>query len=176
MPNSAVSSMGNFLLLQQAQNKLDSSPLHSPVHNLFASNNNNLNTAQLYSSSPSSVQCPSLTSTTIVVNQTGLLNSSNNSMLSAYGPLNFTQQSTPPLSLASTASSLAITAPLHTTNQSSAHQTPFVHLSQLNNQQQYSTSNYYYSTLQPANRRVRVISNNLNGLTTIDDLHMHTDV
>lgn len=34
----------------------------------------------------------------------------------------------------------------------------------------------YYGTLQPPNRRVRVYSNNLNGLVTMDDLHMHTDV
>ena len=195
----------NFLLLQ-SQNKLDSTPLHSPVHaGLFASPNNNLN-GQLYGSSPSSITCPSqLASTTIVVasnansagllpgqllsqaqtvNHAGLLNtSSNSSVHSAYTPLNFSQQSTQsPLSLTnSTASTLAITAPLYATNPqqqapaSLGHQQPFVHLSQLSNQQQqYSaTSNYFYSTLQPANRRVRLISNNL---TTIDDLHMHTDV
>lgn len=201
MPNS-VASMSNFLLLQQSQNKLDNSPLNSPIHSgLFT---NNLNTAQLYSSSPSSITCPSLASTTIVVasnansstagllpvlNQSqtlnhtaGLLNSSNTSMHSAYGTLNaFTsqQQIPPQLSLASTASSsLAITTPLQQSNNQQTTVQPFVHISQLNNQQQqqYSTPNYYYSTLQPSNRRVRVISNNLNGLTTIDDLHMHTDV
>lgn len=199
----------NFLLLQ-SQNKLDSTPLHSPVHaGLFSSPNNGLNTAQLYSSSPSSITCPSqLASAAIVVasqansagllpgqllnqaqaslNHAGLLNtSSNSSVHSAYTPLNFSQQSTQsPLSLTnSTASTLAITAPLYANNPQTAgtHQAPFVHLSQLSNQQQqqqqYSaSSNYFYSTLQPANRRVRVISNNLNGLTTIDDLHMHTDV
>lgn len=200
----------NFLLLQ-SQNKLDSTPLHSPVHaGLFSSPNNGLNTAQLYSSSPSSITCPSqLASAAIVVasqansagllpgqllnqaqtglSHAGLLNtSSNSSVHSAYTPLNFSQQSTQsPLSLTnSTASTLAITAPLYASNPqtagSVAHQAPFVHLSQLSNQQQqqqYSaSSNYFYSTLQPANRRVRVISNNLNGLTTIDDLHMHTDV
>jgi hypothetical protein len=34
----------------------------------------------------------------------------------------------------------------------------------------------FYGTLQPPNRRVRVFSNNLNGLITMDDMHMHTDV
>lgn len=196
VPNS-VASMSNFLLLQ-SQNKLDSSPLSSPVHASLL-NNSNLNTAQLYSSSPTTIVVASNANSTAgllhgsilnqaqTMNHTGLLNNSNTSSLhSAHGALNFAQQATTsPLSLTSTASSsLAITAPLHSisTNQPPAtiHQTPFVHLSQLNQQQQqYSTtSNFYYSTLQPANRRVRVISNNLNGLTTIDDLnmHMHTDV
>lgn len=195
MPNS-IASMSNFLLLQQSQNKLDNSPLSSPVHTSLL--NNNLNTAHLYSSSsPSStiivasnanstaglLQGSTILNQAQAINHSNLLNNSQTSSIhSAYGALNFAQQSTPPLSLASTASSsLAITAPLHstTTQQSTniSHQTPFVHLSQLNQQQQqYSPSNFYYSTLQPANRRVRVISNNLNGLTTIDDLHMHTDV
>ena len=171
MPNS-IASMSNFLLLQQSQqNKLDNLPLNCPSALASAT------TIVVASNAANSTAAGLLQGPTILNHTTGLLSNPNNSMHSAYSPLNFTnQQSTPPLSSlnSSTASSLAITAPLH--NQAT---NPYVHLSQLNNQQQqqYSTSsNYFYSTLQPANRRVRLISNNLNGLTTIDDLHMHTDV